>query len=161
MRRFNRKGFTLIELLAVIVILGLVMVVTIPSVVSAVKAARQEAYEEAITIIEKYVNDEYTKCQIDPDSIEDYNSDIISNDRGVCQLIEDKDVFATILKITRFDNDIDGIILAYDSEDEMYIVVSASVSDGGKFKGVNVRQLNSGGTIPTPKPFNPKPVIDR
>ena len=35
MKKLNRKGFTLIELLAVIVILAVVLVVTIPSLVKA------------------------------------------------------------------------------------------------------------------------------
>ena len=40
----NRKGFTLIELLAVIIILGLLMLIAIPSVTNYINNSRKEAY---------------------------------------------------------------------------------------------------------------------
>ena len=47
MKKLNRKGFTLIELLAVIVILAIVLVVTIPSVLRSVAGARDQSLQNA------------------------------------------------------------------------------------------------------------------
>lgn len=47
MKKLNRKGFTLIELLAVIVILAIVLVVTIPSVLRSISGAREQSLENA------------------------------------------------------------------------------------------------------------------
>ena len=44
MRRLNKKGFTLIELLAVIIILGILMIIAIPSVTSYIQNSRKSAY---------------------------------------------------------------------------------------------------------------------
>ena len=45
--KLNNKGFTLIELLAVIVILAIVMVVTIPSVIQSMNNARMTSFQNA------------------------------------------------------------------------------------------------------------------
>ena len=47
-----RKGFTLIELLGVIVILGLIAMIAIPTINSALNSSRQKAYEQQIDTIE-------------------------------------------------------------------------------------------------------------
>ena len=62
MKRLNKKGFTLIELLAVIVILAVVMVVTIPSVLNSMGSARQKQLENAVHSIEEYVQKNYDIC---------------------------------------------------------------------------------------------------
>ena len=40
----NKKGFTLIELLAVIIILGILMIIAIPSVTKYISDSRKSAY---------------------------------------------------------------------------------------------------------------------
>ena len=47
MKKLNRKGFTLIELLAVIVLLAVVLVVTIPSVISSMNKAKESQLQYA------------------------------------------------------------------------------------------------------------------
>ena len=44
MKKMNKKGFTLIELLAVIIILGILMIIAIPSVTSYIQNSRKSAY---------------------------------------------------------------------------------------------------------------------
>ena len=55
----NKRGFTLIELLAVIIILGILMIIAIPSVTSYINNSRKSAYidtaKEIISIKNKKV----------------------------------------------------------------------------------------------------------
>ncbi len=44
MKKLNKKGFTLIELLAVIIILGVLMIIAIPSVTTYIQNSRKSAY---------------------------------------------------------------------------------------------------------------------
>ncbi len=44
MRKNNKKGFTLIELLAVIIILGVIMLIAVPSVTRYIQQSRKKAY---------------------------------------------------------------------------------------------------------------------
>ena len=46
-----KKGFTLIELLGVIVILGLIAMIAIPTINSAINSSREKAYDEQINTI--------------------------------------------------------------------------------------------------------------
>ena len=48
-----KKGFTLVELLGVIVILGLIAMIAIPTINTALNSSRQKAYDEQIDTIEK------------------------------------------------------------------------------------------------------------
>ncbi len=47
-----KKGFTLVELLGVIVILGLIAMIAIPTINSALNDSRQRAYDEQVDTIE-------------------------------------------------------------------------------------------------------------
>ena len=47
-----KKGFTLVELLGVIVILGLIAMIAIPTINSALNSSRQKAYDEQVDTIE-------------------------------------------------------------------------------------------------------------
>ena len=42
----QKRGFTMIELLAVLVILGIIMVIAVPSVVSYLQGARNDYYDQ-------------------------------------------------------------------------------------------------------------------
>ncbi len=48
-----RKGFTLIELLGVIILLGLVGLIVIPSITKLIKNSRQDLYENQVKMIEE------------------------------------------------------------------------------------------------------------
>jgi len=72
MKRLNNKGFTLVELLAVVTILGVLMLIAIPSISSMIEKSRKEAYLEIVKThqrnIEKLISsDEY--YVYDPDTV--------------------------------------------------------------------------------------------
>ena len=48
-----KKGFTLIELLGVIILLGLVGLIVIPSITKLIKDSRQDLYENQVRTIEE------------------------------------------------------------------------------------------------------------
>lgn len=54
----NKKGFTLIELLAVIIILGVLMIIAIPSVTEYISSSRKKAY---IDTAKQYISTVMTK----------------------------------------------------------------------------------------------------
>ena len=60
----NRKGFTLIELLAVLVVLGIVLVISIPSITDAYKNSKIKS-EEAFTQRLSQIIDSYVKLNSD------------------------------------------------------------------------------------------------
>ena len=135
MKKLNKKGFTLIELLAVIVILAVVLVVTVPSVLNTIADTRQKAYEEEVEIIERYVNDEYEKCKYGLEE-SDYNSEILNSD---CSLNkeDEEELSANILSVTGYEDEIEYIdFYDLDEENGKYKVKNALVSEDGNFKGV-------------------------
>ncbi|MDD4298569.1 MAG: type II secretion system protein [Bacilli bacterium] len=52
-----KKGFTLVELLAVIVILGIIAVITVPRIQEALYELQDDAYDLLVTQIEESAND--------------------------------------------------------------------------------------------------------
>lgn len=46
-----KKGFTLIELLAVIIIIGVIALITVPTITGLIKSSQSEAYDKQIDII--------------------------------------------------------------------------------------------------------------
>lgn len=49
----NKNGFTLIELMAVLVVIGLLLVLTIPNIVNISKQSKAKAYDTKIDLIEQ------------------------------------------------------------------------------------------------------------
>jgi hypothetical protein bcoam_14499 len=52
MKELNKKGFTLVELLVVIVILGVIMSIAIPSITSSIERSKDKQKTQIIKLIE-------------------------------------------------------------------------------------------------------------
>lgn len=59
----NKKGFTLIELLAVIIIIGIIAVITVPSIISYTKSANETSYNILIKNIVTASKTYYEECE--------------------------------------------------------------------------------------------------
>lgn len=70
-RMLNKKGFSLTELMVVVVIMGIVLMIAVPSYRSYVKKSENEACAKNIEIIKLAVVDYYTAMQTAPDSLDD------------------------------------------------------------------------------------------
>ena len=60
----NKKGFTLIEILAVIIILGILLLIVVPSVSSYIESTRKSSYVQTIKEILKSAGANLTKSQM-------------------------------------------------------------------------------------------------
>lgn len=65
MIKLNRKGFTLIELLAVVILLGIILVVTIPSVISSTNVAKEKQLKNAANTVADWYTKQYQLYVID------------------------------------------------------------------------------------------------
>ncbi len=63
-KKLNKKGFTLVELLAIIVILAIILVVTVPAVFSAIDNSRKMSLENSAKGLAKWINDTVIAEQI-------------------------------------------------------------------------------------------------
>ena len=59
----NKKGFTLIELLAVIVVLGVVLLLAMPSILDSINASRKSSYKILIDNIKTAAETYYQECE--------------------------------------------------------------------------------------------------
>ena len=59
----NRKGFTLIELLAVIILIGLVATLIMPTAINSLKESKQKSYEIFIENVKTAAANYYMECE--------------------------------------------------------------------------------------------------
>ena len=59
----NKKGFTLIELLAVIVLIGIVGIIVVPSVLDDLKVSKNKSYEILVNNIKVAAENYYQECE--------------------------------------------------------------------------------------------------
>ena len=64
----NKKGFTLIEILAVIIIIGIVAIISIPTVSQYIKSAENTTYKSYENSMKEATKNRITKCLVDNDS---------------------------------------------------------------------------------------------
>jgi prepilin-type N-terminal cleavage/methylation domain-containing protein len=133
MMRINKKGFTLIELLAVIIILGVLMLVAIPSVTSYINNSRKEAYIDTARNIAKGAINEVNSAELD------------MFDTGVTYYIPS----SCIDLETGGDSPYGGkfapayIIVTYDNNSYNYYWMSRDENGIGVKSPISIKQLNS------------------
>lgn len=67
MKRMNKKGFTLIELLAVIIILGVLLLIAVPSVSKYIQQSREKTYKTNLSKLVDEVSAEVNAMDFDSD----------------------------------------------------------------------------------------------
>ena len=129
MKKMNNKGFTLIELLAVIVILAVVMVVTIPSVLNSMDSAREQQFKNAVETIRDYVQKNYDLCSIASDlSGTTYDTSLFNT--NACTIKSDVNLAAKAGYSTSDISTATGTIT-----NDKFTVTKACPAATGKFKG--------------------------
>ena len=134
MKKLNRKGFTLIELLAVIVILAVVMVVTIPSVLKAMATAREKQAMNAIATIVDYVQKNYELCTVSAElGTSQYDTSLFTTSTDCSTLITAKG--NQVVKAAGYNTsdikDVTGSLT-----DGKYKITAATIMKTGKFSDV-------------------------
>ncbi len=89
----NKKGFSLTELLVVVVLMGIILMIAVPSYRSYQKHAENKACATNIEIIKLAVVDYYTSLQTPPDSLDDLAPFLDEEGLPVCSKSNDSTVY--------------------------------------------------------------------
>ena len=126
----NKKGFTLIELLAVIVVLGVVLLLAMPSILDSINASRSSSYKILIGNIKTAAETYYQECEYgdlsDKNKYGDYACKIDGN--TITTTIGDL-ANTGILKVSADDS---GDLIVKDPRDK-----EDNTKDDNKDKGLN------------------------
>ena len=68
--RLNNRGFTLIELLAVIIVLGVVMVISVPNIIGTMNTAKAKSFKIYSEIILTMAQEEYATDNINGETFQ-------------------------------------------------------------------------------------------
>lgn len=94
----NRKGFTLIELIAVITILGIIAIITVPIMYNSIKNAKEKMYEEQklriVDVAKKYALENESVIRTDLE--ENYTQVITLTELKNNNYLEQKDIINPI-----------------------------------------------------------------
>lgn len=109
-----KKGFTLVELLGVIILLGIVGLIVVPSITKLVKDARQDLYDNQVKTIEESAR----KWGIQ-------NTELLGRDTstyiGLTELINDGFIEQDSVKDPRTSEDMNGcVVISYNSTSNKY-----------------------------------------
>ena len=143
MKKLNRKGFTLIELLAVIVILAVVMVVTIPSILNSMDKARETQLENAANSVAEWFQKNYELADLGA-AFGGGASDVYTSFVGTTGLTtRTLNLTNDVLKaagISGGDDDVTGTVKLNGTQ----VCVTLSATSTGKFKNVSGSKSSGG-----------------
>mgnify|MGYP001027774477 FL=1 len=101
MKKLNKKGFTLVELLAVIVVLAIIMVLTLPTIMNSMSSARQSTFllyanRMLDTAADKYQSDAllgsgktcYTIKELNGENTSNYKGKVLISNDGTTYTIQ-------------------------------------------------------------------------
>ena len=123
MKKMNKKGFTLIELLAVIVVLGIILVITIPTVLGAINGAEDKAFKSSANAAASWYEQQYSYCKLGDSTIA---GDAVSNE---------------YIKLT------DGYDASTGKTDDCKIATAKSLGDSLKIAGLSADDVDSSSTV--------------
>ena len=131
MKKLNKKGFTLVELLAVIVVLAIIMVLTLPTVMNSLSSARQSTFLL------------YASRMLDT-AADKYQSDVLLNGGKKCYTISELNGENTSSYKGRVLISTDGTTYTIQMYDANYqIGITASETLGDKAGGVGYKDIDA------------------
>ena len=131
MKKLNKKGFTLVELLAVIVVLAIIMVLTLPTVMNSLSSARQSTFLL------------YASRMLDT-AADKYQSDVLLNGGKKCYTISELNGENTSSYKGRVLISTDGTTYTIQMYDANYqIGITASDTLGDKAEGVGYKDIDA------------------
>ena len=131
MKKLNKKGFTLVELLAVIVVLAIIMVLTLPTVMNSLSSARQSSFLL------------YASRMLDT-AADKYQSDVLLNGGKKCYTISELNGENTSSYKGRVLISTDGTTYTIQMYDANYqIGITASDTLGDKAGGVGYKDIDA------------------
>ena len=136
----NNKGFTLIELLAVILILGIIALIAIPTVNSILKESRTGAWKSTASQMTKAAENYFQLKQIkNQDYVVDFKTGKASNNKFFTDKGQTSATGATALDLTAAGN-----------KDKVYSIMLESLSLKGdipKFDEIDLFQIDTNGAV--------------
>lgn len=131
MKNLNKKGFTLVELLAVIVVLAIIMVLTLPTIMNSLSSARQSTFLL------------YASRMLDT-AADKYQSDALLNGGKSCYTISELNGENTSSYKGRVLISTDGTTYTIQMYDANYqIGITASDTLGDKAGGVGYKDIDA------------------
>ena len=110
MKKINKKGFTLIELLAVIVVLGIILAIAIPSITGIIEESKKNSFIKSAEMIASEFAKQQTISEMEDDLLIGAcgDSNVIGDGFDLDTATDDDDTKEGL------QNKMDGIDLGYD-----------------------------------------------
>ncbi len=63
-KKLNKKGFTLVELLAVIVVLAIILVITVPMILNTMGSAKSDSFDASLNTVVNYYREQLSLASL-------------------------------------------------------------------------------------------------